>query len=248
MSRAIIDADSYMYRAAISCKELIEIEPEVWYEAYILNNARNYLRDTMNELASKVGCSEYVMVTGGSGINFRKVINPSYKSNRKQQQRPIMLEKVKAMCMEEFPMYYIPHLEADDTCRILLEENKDNVVVSIDKDLRTFSGKIYDSYHDIMRFITPQQAEANFKRQLLIGDKTDGYNGLPKVGPATADKLILDGITIDEIAQMYIDKGLGIETFETVYNCAKILSKDDYKDGVIKLYGGKTLDTTRIQQ
>ena len=99
-----------------------------------------------------------------------------------------------------------------------------------------------------MRFITPQQAEANFKRQLLIGDKTDGYNGLPKVGPATADKLILDGITIDEIAQMYIDKGLGIETFETVYNCAKILSKDDYKDGIIKLYGGKTLDTTRIQQ
>ena len=248
MSRAIIDADSYMYRAAISCKELIEIEPEVWYEAYILNNARNYLRDTMKELTSKVGCSEYVMVTGGSGINFRKVINPSYKSNRKQQQRPIMLEKVKTMCMEEFPMYYIPHLEADDTCRILLEENKDNVVVSIDKDLRTFSGKIYDSYHDAMRFITPQQAEANFKRQLLIGDKTDGYNGLPKVGPATADKLILDGITIDEIAQMYIDKGLGIETFETVYNCAKILSKDDYKDGIIKLYGGKTLDTTRIQQ
>ena len=143
MSRAIIDADSYMYRAAISCKELIEIEPEVWYEAYILNNARNYLRDTMNELSSKVGCSEYVMVTGGSGINFRKVINPSYKSNRKQQQRPIMLEKVKTMCMEEFPMCYIPHLEADDTCRILLEENKDNVVVSIDKDLRTFSGKIY---------------------------------------------------------------------------------------------------------
>ena len=47
---------------------------------------------------------------------------------------------------------------------------------------------------------------------------------------------------------MYIDKGLGIETFETVYNCAKILSKDDYKDGIIKLYGGKTLDTTRIQQ
>ena len=248
MSRAIIDADSYMYRAAISCKELIEIEPEVWYEAYILNNARNYLRDTMKELASKVGCSEYVMVTGGSWINFRKVINPSYKSNRKQQQRPIMLEKVKTMCMEEFPMCYIPHLEADDTCRILLEENKDNVVVSIDKDLRTFSGKIYDSYHDTMRFITPQQAEANFKRQLLIGDKTDGYDGLPKVGPAAANKLILDGITIDEIAQMYIDKGLGIETFETVYNCAKILSKDDYKDGIIKLYGGKTLDTTRIQQ
>ena len=237
MSRAIIDADSYMYRAAISCKELIEIEPEVWYEAYILNNARNYLRDTMKELTSKVGCSEYVMVTGGSGINFRKVINPSYKSNRKQQQRPIMLEKVKAMCMEEFPMCYIPHLEADDTCRILLEENKDNVVVSIDKDLRTFSGKIYDSYHDAMRFITPQQAEANFKRQLLIGDTCDGYSGIKGVGKATADKLLIKGISIDEIAQMYIDNGLSLDDFKMTYNCAKIIGSDDYDNGVVKLYG-----------
>ena len=146
------------------------------------------------------------------------------------------------MCFANFPIVYTPHLEADDTCRILLEEDKENVIVSIDKDLRTFSGKIYDSYHDEIRFISPKQAEANFKRQLLIGDTTDGYSGLPKVGKATADKLLLKGITIDDIAQMYIEAGLGIEEFEKVYNCAKILGKDDYNDGVITLYGGKKLD------
>lgn len=242
MSRAIIDSDSYIYRAALTCNELIEIQDGIYYEAYNINNAKKYLRETMEDLTVKCGCDEYVMVTGGIGQNFRYTINPNYKSNRKKQAKPIMLDKIRELCFAEFPMVYTHCLEADDTCRILLEDNKDNVVVSIDKDLRTFSGKIYDSYHDVLRYISPQQAEANFKRQLLIGDKTDGYEGIPKIGPATANKLLMDGITIDEIAQMYVDKGLGLETFEMVYNCAKILGKEDYKDGIIKLYGGKTLD------
>ena len=66
------------------------------------------------------------------------------------------------------------------------------------------------------------------------------------MGEATANKLLLKGITVDDIAQMYIDKGLGLEVFETVYNCAKILSKDDYNNGVITLYGGKKLNLKDI--
>lgn len=247
MSKAIIDVDTYLYKAALTCNKLINIEEDLYYEAYDIGEARKYLRDISSSLMSAVGCEDYVFVTGGIGTNFRYIINPEYKGNRKKQAKPIMLDKVREMAFAEFPMVYIPHLEADDTCRILMEENKDNVIVSVDKDLRTFSGKIYDSYHDVMRYITPKQAEANFKRQLLIGDKTDGYSGIPKVGPATADKLILDGITEDEIAEKYVECGLGLSTFEMVYNCAKILGKDDYKDGIIKLYGGKTLDTRTIR-
>lgn len=242
MSRAIIDCDSYLYRAALTCNELVEIAEGVFYEAYNLAIARHYLKDTMDDLTVRAGCDEYVMVTGGVGDNFRLRINPSYKSNRKKQAKPIMLDKVRDLVFKEFPIVYTPHLEADDTCRILLEENKDNVIVSIDKDLRTISGKIYDSFHNTVKYISPTKAEANFKRQLLTGDKTDGYTGLPKVGPATADKLIAEGITIDEIAQKYVDCGLGIEEFEKVYNCAKILGRDDYKDGIITLWGGKKLD------
>ena len=248
MARAIIDADTYFYKAALTCNELIEIQNGIYYEAYNINKAYDYLLDTFQTLTSKCGCDEYVLVTGGVGNNFRYLINPSYKSNRKKQAKPIMLDKIREMVFKSFPVAYTPYLEADDTCRILLEDNKDNVVVSIDKDLRTFTGKIYDSYHDEVRYISPIQAEANFKRQLLMGDKVDGYDGLPRVGKATADKLLLKGITIDDIAQMYIDAGLGIEAFEKVYNCAKILGKEDYKDGVITLYGGKKLDLRDYRQ
>lgn len=246
MSKAIIDADTYIYKAALTCNELIEIQDGIYYECYKIDNARKFLQQVANDLPNKVGCDEYVFVTGGIGKNFRYIVNPNYKSNRKKQAKPIMLDKVREMCFNEFPMVYIPCLEADDTCRILLEENKDNVVVSVDKDLRTFSGKIYDSYHNIMKYISPQQAEANFKRQLLIGDKTDGYDGIPRIGKATADKLLLSGITIDDIVEKYIEAGLSIEDFKRTYNCAKILGKDDYNEGIISLYGGEKLDVRRI--
>ena len=242
MARAIIDVDTYLYKAALTCGELVELSPGIYYEAYNLNKAKAYLKDTFESLTTKCGCGEYVLVTGGIGNNFRYIINPKYKANRKKQAKPIMLDLIRDMIFKKFPVVYTPYLEADDTCRILLEEDTNNVVVSIDKDLKTFSGKIYDSYHDEIRYISPIQAEANFKRQLLMGDKTDGYDGLPKVGKATADKLLLKGISIDDIAQMYIDAGLGIEGFEKVYNCAKILGKEDYNNGVITLYGGKKLD------
>lgn len=246
MSRAIIDVDSFLYRASLNCKELVEIQDGIFYEVYNLHNALKYLANLGKELAQRTNCNEFIMVTGGVGKNFRYFINPDYKGNRKKVAKPIMLDKVREQAFKKLPIVYTPNLEADDTCRILSEEDKDNVLVSIDKDLTTFSSRLYNPDTDNIRFISPQQADANFKRQLLTGDKCDGYNGIPGVGPATADKLILGGITVDDIAQMYIDKGLEMEVFETVYNCAKIVGKDDYKDGIINLYGGKKLDTRTL--
>lgn len=243
MSRAIIDIDSFLYRASLTCKELVEIQEGIFYEVYNLNTALSYLTKLGQELAQRVNCDEYVMVTGGVGKNFRYFINPDYKGNRKKVAKPIMLDKVREQAFKKLPIVYTPSLEADDTCRILFEDDKNNVIVSIDKDLATFSSRLYNPDTDKVRFISVEQAQSNFKRQLLTGDKCDGYNGLPGIGPATADKLILGGITIDDIAQLYVDKGLGIEEFEKVYNCAKIVGKENYSNGVITLYGGKKLDT-----
>ena len=70
MSRAIIDIDSFLYRASLTCKELVEIQEGIFYEVYNLNTALSYLTKLGQELAQRVNCNEYVMVTGGGGKNF----------------------------------------------------------------------------------------------------------------------------------------------------------------------------------
>lgn len=240
---AIIDADSYVYKAACNCNLLYQLPEGLYIEAYSLNAGLNWFQSTIQELCINAGCDEYILVLGTGTQDFRRVINPNYKANRKKQKRPIMLDKVREEIKKSCTNYQIPMLEADDVCRILSEQYKDSIIISIDKDLRTIPGRSYDSFHNKIRYISPIQAEANFKRQLLMGDSTDGYSGLPGVGPKTADKLLASGITIEDIAQMYLDKGLGIEDFEMVYNMAKIIGNNEYKDGVITLYNGKQFNT-----
>lgn len=243
MGRVIIDGDTYIYKAACACSSLINIDKDLYYEGYDLNKARTYLREAVANLCEKCRVDDYVMVIEAVGsTNFRKMLNENYKSNRKNIKRPVMLNIVRKMVKEEFVTASIPCLEADDVVRIMYERGDGNVIASIDKDLKTFPSTIYDSYHDTFTYVLPQQAEANFKRQLLIGDATDGYSGIKGIGQATANKLLMDGITEDDIMQIYIDKGMGIEAFKSTYNSAKILGNNDYKDGLIQLYGGEVFD------
>ena len=251
MSRVIIDGDSYVFKAAYATSTLVnlDVNGEMYYEAYDLNKGRMYMRQMVDNICEKCSTNEYVIVLGAVGSrNFRYDINPTYKANRKAIKKPIMLDKIRGMVINEFDTVSIPCLEADDVVRIMYEEGDGNAIASIDKDLKTFPCKIYDSYHDTFTYVMPQQAEANFKRQLLIGDSTDGYAGIKGVGKATADKLLMDGIDIDGIVKMYLDKGMTIEDFKRTYNSAKIIGKDDYNDGIIKLYGGEELDVRDKQK
>lgn len=246
MGRVIIDGDSYIFKAAYATSTLIDLDVngEMYYEAYDLNKARKYMQDIVSLICEKCAVNDYVIVLAHEGSkNFRYSINPTYKSNRKAVKKPIMLDLVKEMVVKEFNTVSIPCLEADDVVRIMYEEGDGNAIASIDKDLKTFPCKIYDSYHNTFTYVMPQQAEANFKRQLLMGDSADGYAGIKGIGKARADKLLIDGIDIDGIIKLYLDNGLTIDDFKCTYNSAKILSKDDYSNGVIKLYGGDTLDT-----
>ena len=249
MGRVIIDGDSYIFKAAYATSTLINIEDEMYYEGYDLNKARKYMQEMVSNICEKCAVNDYLIVLGAVGSrNFRYDINPTYKANRKAIKKPIMLDKVRKMVVDEFNTISIPCLEADDVVRIMYEEGDGNAVASIDKDLKTFSCKIYDSYHDTFTYVMPQQADANFKRQLLMGDSTDGYTGIKGIGKATADKLLMDGIDIDGIVKMYLDKGMTLEDFKRTYNSAKIIGKDDYDDGIIKLYGGEELDVRDKQK
>ena len=86
-----------------------------------------------------------------------------------------------------------PGLEADDVCGLLStkpENKKQCVVVSNDKDLKTIPGMLYRPMSDEMLSVTEQEADKNFLTQCLTGDSTDGYPGVPGIGPKKAEALL----------------------------------------------------------
>ncbi len=241
--KAIIDIDSYLYRASMMCEELVTKDGVVYTTQYNTNKAMQYLTDIADSIMKATKTSEYVFVTSNNKTNFRKIINPLYKSNRKKQAIPIMLSVVKDLIFKKFPVGFIPHLEADDTCRVIYETDG-GIVVSIDKDLRTFPCKIYNPDKDKMEVVSDKQADSNFKRQLIMGDTCDGYNGLKGYGVKTTDKLLEKGISIQDIIDLYLEEGYTIDDFKSVYNSARILGKDDLVNNGVKLYGGEILEFT----
>ena len=54
MSRAIIDSDSYMYKAACICGELVDLGEGRYYECYNINKAYNYLVEIFTNLSVTV--------------------------------------------------------------------------------------------------------------------------------------------------------------------------------------------------
>jgi DNA polymerase-1 len=243
MTKAIVDIESFIYRGAAATTDLLELEEGLFTQVYILQNGLDYIQGVLEDIVNATGANEYTFVFGGKN-NYRKVLNPNYKANRKDNKPHPMLYKLRDKVQEIYPCCFIEWLEADDTCRILFEENKfENVLVSIDKDLRTFPCRVYNpDQRDLgVQRVTKQQADYNFFKQLLTGDKCDGYDGLKGVGPQTADKLLVDVKTLEDVKNIYEGKGSGVD-FISVYNMAHILGKDSIKDNKIKLYGNMEFD------
>ena len=173
--------------------------------------------------------------------NFRKEIVPTYKSNRKTKP-PIIFDKLKEVVYNSFEVYTRPYLEADDLCRGLYEENpKSSIISSIDKDMQTFPCKLYNPDHIEwgVREITKEVAFKNFAKQLIMGDKCDGYEGIKGMGESRTSKLLERFKTVDDVLAYYIEAGYSEDYFRDVYNQAHILSKNEMGELRLELYGGE---------
>lgn len=241
MRKLIVDCESLIYRACVATQELAEISEGIYSQVYNVDKGLEYLKNQLDEMYKVTSAEDYIFVIGSSE-NFRKVINPKYKSNRKQQPHP-MLRKMIELVSENFNTTYLPYLEADDTCRIIYEEDKfNNIIVSIDKDLRTFFCRLYnpDKPNKGIENISVANAQFNFFKQLIMGDSCDGYGGIKGFGEKTTEKWLLEKERkLDDIIDLYTDNGYSIKEFETIYNMARIISSNDFNNGIIQLKSSK---------
>lgn len=217
---ALIDCDMVAYRAA----------GMVSSTSGDANDLQELLPNVISTWAREASCTDIILCKGAD--SFRKQVYPEYKANRVGKPKPPLLDEARALIEDlEYPAKRITGLEADDIQGILSTRNPDtHVIINNDKDMLTLPGVlVYNpDKMDFPEFITKETAEYNLWEQILCGDSTDNYKGIPKCGPVKARKILTDDTTVcpsykDRVYTAYLAASLSEEYLLQMCRCAKIL-------------------------
>ena len=227
------DTDILMYRAATSAETEIDWGDDIWTLYTDLKDAKEAFNHQLNTIKHKLGVKDFVCCLSDHGNNFRKTIDPSYKSNRKGTRKPVGYVALCAWVEETYPSLRKPTLEADDVMGILATKPDNHgkcIIVSDDKDLKTIPGKLYRPTADEKLTITEEEADRFFFTQVLTGDVTDGYKGVPGIGPKKAEAVLGQRPHWGAVEQAFIKAGLTRDDAIQQARLARILRWSDWDD------------------
>lgn len=238
---ALIDADGLLYAAALKGEVSCDGEQ---LQMLTAEQAYKDACQRIEEIARKVG-AEKVWVILSDRRNFRTDILPSYKGQRKTSTRPLLLDALRAMFVDDSPytVMLIEGLEADDVCGIAMGTLQkagisEPCIVSPDKDLLQIPGLVFTpvSGKMVRTEVTQESGDRFHFYQMLAGDQVDNYKGLPGYG-ATRAGIFLDtceeaGLspaeTWEEIVKLYEEKGLTVDDALTQARVSRILRASDW--------------------
>jgi len=188
MTKLLIDADYFWYRAASSAEEEHEYNADLTVIVGDFKRGKSIVEHELTKLRQRFNSDDILLFFTDTG-NFRKDIDPEYKGNRKKR-KPCGYLKLKNWGMETYPSLVYPRLEADDVLGIVATNGsvKDFVLISPDKDMSQIPVRIYNLKDEFTQ--TPEAAKRLLYKQCLTGDSTDGYKGCPGVGPKRADQIL----------------------------------------------------------
>lgn len=196
MSKTIglIDGDVIAYRAAAAVQNVIE-----WPSGYVEYFARRAdgeaaVDGMMAKLKAKLSLDQ-MRVFLSSDTNWRLEIDPTYKGNRKDSVRPLLLSRLKDYLRERYEAIHYDNLEADDAIGVWLSRpsgTNTRIAIGKDKDFFTVPGKHFQLGMEQIREISPLEARLWHYTQTLSGDVVDGYAGCPGIGKKRAQEIVQD--------------------------------------------------------
>ena len=204
----LIDGSTYIYRAFYAVRPLST-------SSGIPTNAVYGFIGMLNKVLKEQKPSHIVIALDAPGPTFRHDISPEYKANRAKMpedlaaQIPYIKKLIEAFGIASVE---IPGYEADDIIGTLAAwasgQDAKVVIISGDKDLLqlvTPDVQMWDTMKD--EVFGPEEVEDRFgvpPSQLveilgLAGDSGDNIPGVPGVGPKTAQRLIKEFGSIDNL-------------------------------------------------
>ncbi len=204
----LVDGSSYLYRAFHAMPNLANSKGEPTGAVYgIVNMLRRLLREQDTPY--------FVVVFDAPGKTFRDRLYTEYKANRPPMPDDLrsQIEKVHAVIKAlGLPLLSISDVEADDVigtlARAASNHDMEAFIVSGDKDLAQLVGPgvtMCDSMKDVIydeqgvqeKFGVPPDRIIDFLA--LVGDTSDNIPGVPKVGPKTAARWLMDYGSLDAL-------------------------------------------------
>lgn len=229
----VVDIESYIYRACVATKVLRQDPHDkfIYTESYDLRKGMDYIANFIEDLKARFLTNDVILVVGDQN-NWRKSYCSEYKANRKDKEKPVMYEIILNELYSNYEIVSLPNLEADDTCRIIYEDNQNyntrKLLVSIDKDFRSFPCELYDPLHDKEFVINQAEANYNLMKQIIMGDKADNIQGLEGYGEVkTAKFLDSEPHTLDDVKELFREKGQ-LEDFKVNLNLVSMVSINRY--------------------
>ena len=201
----LIDADWLIYSSCCACEQDIQWDSN-------LHTLHADERDVHEMVDGRVAHYQTI-AEGDKNVvmcfteypTFRHTIYPEYKANRKHKRKPLGLRKIIEGVRERYTSESYPGLEGDDVMSILATSKKysDSIIVSVDKDMRSEPCTLLAG--DDMELITKRKADRHWMIQALTGDSTDNYWGIDKVGPVTAEKILGEAKTLEQMWEKVVE-------------------------------------------
>ena len=241
--KLLIDGDILIYKIATMNEIDTHWGNGLWTLHCDQNICESQIDSTLDDLLTDLQADDFVIALTDKD-NFRKDVLPSYKDNRKQKRKPMVLNALREYVIKKYNAVIYHKLEADDVLGILatVPHNDERVIVSIDKDLKQIPSLISRDGKTIEK-VTKKEADYWFMVQAMAGDSVDGFSGVPKVGVKTAQKILGDNNVplLDlwkKVLSAYDKAGYSEKEALQQARVAHILTHKDYnrKTGKVKLW------------
>ena len=239
----VIDGDILVYKCAVNAEYDQHWGDGLWTLHADESQGKYLVLSEIEDLKEKFKANKVIVALTDKN-NFRKDVLPTYKDNRKQKRKPLILKALREYLVKEWNAIILPNLEADDVMGIIATKPRKNekiILCSIDKDLRQVPGTLYNGETMVKR----SNKECNWWHlvQTLTGDAVDGFSGCPTVGIVTAQKILNNKRMPtrkmwDLVVKTYEKQGLFEHDALQQARVARILRYGDYnkKTGEVNLW------------
>ena len=231
----LVDADSLIFASCYKKRE--HKDDERFYTDIEDSKAKfdEQFMSIVNKLEDMYNVERVITFSGSKG-NFRKLITPVYKANRKKQELPPLLDDMHQFVKDEYNSVWGFGIETDDMVarywkELSNEVGRNNVmIVSIDKDYKQFPALIYNYHykHKEVLDISEEEALYNFYEQMIIGDTADNVNYFKGKGKKYAEKYLADCNTKYQYTRKMLElfkekyKGKARQKYAECYNLLKL--------------------------